>query len=985
MSQPSLPTPPAEESVLQLMGAGAHRVLGLMLGVLLVALPAMMIGEWLGTGRPVEVAVLGGLAVWFALLTLAHRRQRDTFVLGGLVAAMVAAGALFGVTFGSVRSVGTIALAGAIVVAGIFLGRGALLATLAGGSTVIGALIAAQNQGWLRAPRYEVGIVHWFEYTVVLSAIALSVWFARGVAVDATRRAIKGEAWLGSVLRSAPFALVVSSIEQSRIYEVNAAYERIFRVRREDVIGRTTLELGLWADIADRAPLLEAMRRNGRVDKLPVRFRRADGDVFDALLSAEEVRASVERVMVATVVDVSDEARSRRALQSSEARFRCMFDESPVATAIFTPAEGRIVDCNDAYVALIGRPREAIIGRTGREMGIWRDYADRERAWQVMERIGAVRNQPVELLRADGSSMPCLFNWVFIESGGERLVLTQVVDISAERAAERAQRELAERLEERVQARTAELAASNAALAEARDAAEAATRAKSQFLANMSHEIRTPMNAVVGLTDLALRSPQLTHGVEGYLRNVKRAAMSLLEIINQILDFSKIEAGQLCLEEEPFALDQMLESVRSVVGMAAAAKGLVLHLRLPESLPRQRIGDALRLTQVLINLAGNAVKFTATGEVSLEVADAGPGPDGRERVRFAVQDSGIGIAADKLPRLFQPFDQLDGSMTRRFGGTGLGLAISRELVLRMGGDIEVSSREGVGSRFQFTVPLPCADAAPVASAAAQGESAGPSLRGCRILLAEDNELNQMVARDYLEQVAGARLRIVDNGAAALEALESEDFDVVLMDVQMPVMDGYEATRRLRLDPRHADLPIIAMTAHAQPADRERSREAGMNGHVTKPFDVNELFETLASALRGPRPDRATHATPGPAPVQALRTEVGLQRCMGQADLYRRVLRQYRQLRADDVARLRTALAQGDAATAARVAHDVTSNAATIGAVALARTARRLIQALGPASNPTGAADPALLKQFAAEHAEVLDAVRSELETGDEAG
>ncbi len=847
----SLPPSPSGGDAKEVLGVAtseAHRVLGWILNVLVVALPAMLVGEWLGTAKPIELTVFGALSVWVVLLTLAHRRGRDRLAIGGLIVGMIVATALFGISFGSVRTVGSMALAGAIVVAGIFLDVRTLVATLCACSAVVGGLIAAQNMGWLAPPRYEVTPVHWFEYTVVLGTIAMGVWFARRVAVNAGVRAQAGEARLAAVLRNAPFALVVSAVDGARILEVNAAYERTFGLRREDAVGRTSAELGLWTDPAQRSAMIETVLRERRVANVAVRLRRTSGEEFDALLSSELVDSAGQQVRVTTVVDVSAENQARRALEASEARFRRLFDETPVAALITSYPEGRITLCNDAFADLVGRTREALVGHTVVGLGLWHDASEREEAFARLQREGIVRNQPLRVRHTDGALRHCLLNWVFMEIAGERFILGQMVDLTARLAAEQALRELAAGLEARVRERTAELAASNAALAEARDAALTASEAKSRFVANVSHEIRTPLNAIVGLTDLALRSPEPAAQVQDQLRRVRQAALALLEIINSILDFSKIEAGRLQIEHAAFDLDRVLESVQAMVGIAAADKGLALRIDVPAQLPRERVGDALRLTQVLVNLAGNGVKFTASGGVTIEVGAAAGANDGGERLRFAVHDTGIGIAPGMRQHLFEPFTQIDSATTRRFGGTGLGLAISRDLVRAMGGEIDVESEEGRGSSFAFTLALP--RAAPTASAQAPIPAGGnvQALRGRRILLAEDNELNQLVARGYLEDLAGATLRVVSTGAEALDALRDERFDLVLMDVQMPVMDGYEATRRLRLDPRNARLPVIAMTAHAQPSDRERSLAAGMNGHLTKPFEARELFATLAAAL-----------------------------------------------------------------------------------------------------------------------------------------
>ncbi|WP_374348472.1 ATP-binding protein [Chitinimonas sp.] len=388
--------------------------------------------------------------------------------------------------------------------------------------------------------------------------------------------------------------------------------------------------------------------------------------------------------------------------------------------------------------------------------------------------------------------------------------------------------------------------AANLQLQRAKEAADAASRSKSEFLANMSHEIRTPMNGVLSMIDLALDS-EMSSDQRECLEVAQSSAKSLLGIINDILDFSKVEAGKVVIEQLAFDLPELLQETLKSWTVAAGKKGLQLDYAYAAELPHWIEGDPLRLRQVVNNLLSNAIKFTSSGSVSLHATPLAATTDGQARLAITVRDTGIGIAADKLGKIFEAFSQEDASTTRHFGGTGLGLTISSRLVELMGGHITVESEQGRGTRFIVTLPLHASNIAEAPQQQATADTADAAVP-LHILVAEDNAVNQMLIRRLLEQ-ANHRVTLVENGQLALEAVAQQPFDLLLMDMHMPVMGGIEATRLIRAheqaQPGQAHLPIYALTAAAMAEERQAGMDAGLDGYLTKPIDRSELKAVLA--------------------------------------------------------------------------------------------------------------------------------------------
>ncbi len=652
----------------------------------------------------------------------------------------------------------------------------------------------------------------------------VSQWVGACADITERKQAEEGRAWLAALVESTDDAIVTKDLN-GIIQSWNAGAQRLFGYRAEEVSGRPITMLLPPELHHEENHIQQRLETNEPIEHFETVRLAKDGQRITVSLTVSPIKDGAGKIIGASKIvrDITQRKQIMESLKDSEQRFQ----DVVIASADWVweiNEKGRYTYASRSVEQILGYTVDEILGKSPFDLMTTGDAAVRIRQKYLEIAAGKepFRNFATPCRHKDGTVRHLLTNGIPIMDQQGNLLGYRGID-----------RDITD------------LKLVEEELARAKAAAEAANLAKSDFLANMSHEIRTPMNAVMGMAQLLEKEP-LSPDQGEMVGQIRTAGRSLMGILNDILDYSKIEAGQLRIELRPFALQPLLNQLDSLLGSAARDKGLTLKINVTAAVAQSLLGDSLRLEQILLNLMGNAIKFAEQGEITLLIKPV-KSTGMTTRLRFQVSDNGVGIAPDTLALLFQPFSQADNSISRRFGGTGLGLSICKRLVDLMEGTIGVESVEGVGSTFWFELPFGQASEGTSRPLPTPKElsAAGQRLSGQRILVVDDNGINRELLARALKR-EGAEVTRANDGLQALTQLRAECFDAVLMDIQMPVMDGLTATRAIRQDLGLTELPVIAVTAGVLPEERQKALDAGVNGFLPKPVDLEEMVTLLLS-------------------------------------------------------------------------------------------------------------------------------------------
>ena len=776
-------------------------------------------------------------------------------------------------------------------------------------------------------------------------------------------------------------ALVVVLDAAGRIVYSNRAFEQVLGYSNEELIGRAFYDVLVSPASRDESRRrLEYVFSAGAASAFENEWITKSGECRRISFSNVPMANEQGRVQyyIVTGIDITERYRAEQQLERSETQFRCVWEAACAPMFLAGPA-GFIAKANAAFAQLVGVDLSSLEGTNvagvfkQEDQGTLREYF-RARMASGMRAHSFER----ELHFAQGNSGVFEISATRVDIPGQSPQMLCVLrDVTEQK---RAAGELA-RAKEATEAANRELITANRSLEETgrlaremADRAEALSAAKSDFLANMTHEVRTPLNGILGMTGLALET-ELQPDQREYLELVKSSAEALLSLVTDVLDFSKYEAGKLGLDRVEFSVRNLLREVLRPLALRASVSGLVFESGVDDPVPDLLVGDPMRIGQVLRNLVGNAIKFTNAGRVSVRV-HAESMQDSNVILSFSVEDTGVGIPREMQRAIFEPFTQADGSTSRKYGGTGLGLSISAGLVELMDGKIWVESEPGQGSTFYFTISLELPGQEPSAEHTFAALGKHSPKRKMRILVAEDNSVNQRLAARVLEK-EGHSVTIAGSGQAAVDLFDERPFDLILMDIQMPGLDGLQATARIRDKERGSarHVPIVAMTAQAAESDRLRCLESGMDAYVTKPVHVPSLLKMIESVGGGGKSmntELAGEDTHVETLLRQLDESLALSRVGGDVELLKEVIGLFLGDYPSTFEKIKSAVAASDARALEHSAHSLKGSVSTFGA-GRAFEAAFTLEKLGRAGDLRGAQEG--LNEL--EHA--LEALRPELE------
>lgn len=632
-----------------------------------------------------------------------------------------------------------------------------------------------------------------------------------------------------------PVIMVISNMATTKIEYVNETFLEVFGYTKEEVIGKTSIELNIIS-AEEREKIIAVLKKEGYVRSVEGIMRKKNGEKIWILNSIEIIDINGNPFIVSSINNI-DERKKMEEEISRLAEFQNIILNGTDYSIISTSELGIIKSFNKGAEKMLGYKAEELIGVTPAILHEGSEVVERSKVLTDELKINVEPGVDVFLIKPRITNLNDVNEWTYIRKDGSKLPVELAVS-----TLRGSKNEIVGYLG--IAKDISESKMAKEAILNAIEKAEQAVVAKNSFLANMSHEIRTPMNAIIGFTDLLYQS-ELDENQMECVSSIKLAGGNLLSIINDILDFSKIESGKITIENVPFSLKDTLKNIYNLLTPKAKEKNLEYEFFLDASLPDVVVGDSVRLNQIMVNLIGNAIKFTEKGSITVSAKKIEEN-NTFYKIKFVVRDTGIGISEDKINLVFDRFAQANAETTRKFGGTGLGLSIAKNLIELQGGEIKLKSELGRGSEFSFEIQYKKADEKLVNKGKESTLTPQKTLGNIRILLCEDNLLNQSLAKKVFIKF-GFNFEIADNGKIGVEKLKTEKFDLVLMDLQMPEMDGYQATLAIRNDLK-LQIPIIAMTAHSLIGEKEKCMEIGMNDYVGKPFTQEDLYSKICSNL-----------------------------------------------------------------------------------------------------------------------------------------